>query len=62
MPQVVRVSLQTNGVLLDADWLDMFDALCPDLRIGISSTVTPRAMPGVSATTASLCTRASPPP
>ncbi|MFC6984841.1 radical SAM protein [Streptomyces cirratus] len=36
MPQVVRVSLQTNGVLLDADWLDMFDSLCPDLRIGIS--------------------------
>ncbi|MER7464241.1 radical SAM protein [Streptomyces sp. NPDC097981] len=36
MPQVVRVSLQTNGVLLDADWLDMFDTLCPDLRIGIS--------------------------
>lgn len=36
LPQVVRVSLQTNGVLLDADWLDMFDALCPDLRIGIS--------------------------
>lgn len=36
LPQVVRVTLQTNGVLLDRDWLDMFDDLCPDLRIGIS--------------------------
>ncbi|MFF4650902.1 radical SAM protein [Streptomyces sp. NPDC001380] len=33
---VVRVSLQTNGVLLDGRWLDLFDALYPDLRIGIS--------------------------
>ncbi|MFB6822660.1 radical SAM protein [Streptomyces virginiae] len=36
LPQVVRVSLQTNGVLLDADWLDLFDDLCPDLQIGVS--------------------------
>ncbi|MYZ37119.1 MULTISPECIES: radical SAM protein [unclassified Streptomyces] len=36
LPQVVRVTLQTNGVLLDRDWLDMFDDLCPDLRIGVS--------------------------
>jgi uncharacterized protein len=35
-PQVVRVSLQTNGVLLDEQWLDLFDDLYPDLRIGIS--------------------------
>jgi uncharacterized protein len=36
LPQIVRVTLQTNGVLLDAGWLHMFDALCPDLQIGIS--------------------------
>ncbi|MEV0963703.1 radical SAM protein [Streptomyces sp. NPDC049910] len=36
LPQVVRVTVQTNGVLLDEDWLDMFDELCPDLRIGVS--------------------------
>ncbi|WP_434596642.1 radical SAM protein [Streptomyces sp. A5-4] len=36
LPQVVRVTVQTNGVLLDADWLDMFDGLCPDLQIGVS--------------------------
>lgn len=35
-PSVRRVTLQTNGVLLDAEWLDLFDAYCPDLRIGIS--------------------------
>lgn len=35
-PQVVRVSLQTNGVQLDTDWLDLFDELCPALQIGIS--------------------------
>lgn len=35
-PSVVRVSLQTNGVLLDDAWLDLFERLCPDLRIGIS--------------------------
>lgn len=33
---VVRVSLQTNGVLLDEQWLDLFDALYPGLEIGIS--------------------------
>ncbi len=35
-PSVVRVSLQTNGVQLDEGWLDMFDAVYPQLRIGIS--------------------------
>jgi uncharacterized protein len=35
-PAVVRVSLQTNGVQLDDAWLDLFDSLYPDLRIGIS--------------------------
>ncbi|MGZ0198771.1 radical SAM protein [Streptomyces sp. RM1] len=35
-PRVVRVSLQTNGVLLDEEWLDLFDALYPGLQIGIS--------------------------
>ncbi|MFI9588571.1 radical SAM protein [Streptomyces sp. NPDC052236] len=35
-PNVVRVSLQTNGVLLDAEWLDLFDDLYPGLDIGIS--------------------------
>lgn len=35
-PSVVRVSLQTNGVLLDERWLDLFDAVYPDLEIGIS--------------------------
>ncbi|WP_433530608.1 radical SAM protein [Micromonospora sp. CA-263727] len=35
-PSVVRVSMQTNGVLLDEQWLDLFDALCPSLQVGIS--------------------------
>lgn len=35
-PSVVRVSLQTNGVLLDERWLDLFGAVYPDLEIGIS--------------------------
>nr|WP_227457249.1 radical SAM protein [Micromonospora purpureochromogenes] len=35
-PSVVRVSMQTNGVLLDEQWLDLFDALYPALQIGIS--------------------------
>ncbi|MFB7918042.1 radical SAM protein [Streptomyces sp. NPDC056061] len=35
-PSVVRVSMQTNGVLLDAKWLDLFDAEYPGLQIGIS--------------------------
>jgi uncharacterized protein len=35
-PSVVRVNLQTNGVLLDDAWLDLFDTYCPDIRIGIS--------------------------
>ncbi|MDQ0810174.1 uncharacterized protein QFZ63_001888 [Streptomyces sp. B3I7] len=35
-PTVVRVSLQTNGVQLNEEWLDLFDALYPDLQIGIS--------------------------
>ncbi|MFD6468776.1 radical SAM protein [Streptomyces goshikiensis] len=36
LPQVVRVSMQTNGVQLDGQWLDLFDAVYPQLRIGIS--------------------------
>lgn len=35
-PKVVRVSMQTSGVQLDAAWLDLFDELCPGLQIGIS--------------------------
>ena len=35
-PSVVRVNLQTNGVLLDDAWLDLFDTHYPDMRIGIS--------------------------
>ncbi|MGW0998319.1 radical SAM protein [Streptomyces sp. NPDC002523] len=35
-PNVVRVSLQTHGVLLSDEWLDLFDRLYPDLQIGIS--------------------------
>ncbi|MFF3853562.1 radical SAM protein [Micromonospora sp. NPDC002575] len=35
-PSVVRVSMQTNGVLLDEQWLDLIDALYPNLQIGIS--------------------------
>ncbi len=35
-PSVVRVSLQTNGLRLDESWLDLFDAVYPDLRIGVS--------------------------
>lgn len=35
-PAVVRVSLQTNGLQLDESWLDLFDTVYPDLRIGIS--------------------------
>ncbi|MFK0120123.1 radical SAM protein [Streptomyces sp. NPDC090994] len=35
-PTVHRVHLQTNGVRLDGEWLDLFDAHCPGLHIGIS--------------------------
>jgi uncharacterized protein len=35
-PGVLRVTLQTNGVLLDETWLDLFDELCPSLQIGVS--------------------------
>ncbi|MEU2026215.1 radical SAM protein [Streptomyces sp. NPDC016469] len=35
-PTVHRVHLQTNGVRLDAEWLDLFDAHYPGLHIGIS--------------------------
>jgi len=35
-PNVVRVALQTNGLSLDDSWLDLFDAHCPNLSIGIS--------------------------
>ncbi|MEU9623319.1 radical SAM protein [Streptomyces sp. NPDC048155] len=33
---VHQVHLQTNGVRLDAEWLDLFDAHYPSLHIGIS--------------------------
>ncbi|MFJ9378887.1 radical SAM protein [Streptomyces sp. NPDC101455] len=36
MEQVINVTLQTNGVQLDAEWLDLFEAVYPQLRIGIS--------------------------
>lgn len=35
-PNVIRVSMQTNGVRLDDDWLDLFDVHYPGLEIGIS--------------------------
>lgn len=35
-PDVVRMSMQTNGLLLDDAWLDLFDARCPSLEIGLS--------------------------
>ncbi|MET7290832.1 radical SAM protein [Streptomyces griseoloalbus] len=35
-PTVHRVHLQTNGVRLDGEWLDLFDAHYPGLHIGIS--------------------------
>ncbi|MFI1445237.1 radical SAM protein [Streptomyces fructofermentans] len=35
-PTVHRVHLQTNGVRLDGEWLDLFDAHYPSLHIGIS--------------------------
>ncbi|MGW5096298.1 radical SAM protein [Streptomyces nodosus] len=35
-PRVVRVSMQTNGVQLDEEWLDLFDNTYPGLQIGIS--------------------------
>lgn len=33
---IVRLSLQTNGTLLDDAWLDLFDELAPTLELGIS--------------------------
>jgi uncharacterized protein len=35
-PTVVRVSIQTNALALDAEWLDLFDSCYPEIRIGIS--------------------------
>ncbi|MFF8618207.1 radical SAM protein, partial [Streptomyces sp. NPDC015350] len=35
-PSVVRVSMQTNGVLLDDAWLGLFESVYPGLRIGVS--------------------------
>ncbi|WP_052270227.1 radical SAM protein [Streptomyces sp. MUSC 125] len=35
-PNVIGVSLQTNGLRLDDTWLDLFDRHYPDLEIGIS--------------------------
>ncbi|MFD0347211.1 radical SAM protein [Kitasatospora aburaviensis] len=36
LPRVVRITLQTNGVLLDEGWLDLFEDLCPTLHVGVS--------------------------
>jgi uncharacterized protein len=33
---VRRVSMQTNGVLIDDEWLDIFDEIVPGLHIGVS--------------------------
>lgn len=35
-PNVIRVSLQTNGLQLDDTWLDLFEQHYPELEIGIS--------------------------
>ncbi|HEV2347005.1 MAG TPA: radical SAM protein [Actinocrinis sp.] len=35
-PTVVRVSIQTNALALDTEWLDLFDSCYPGIRIGIS--------------------------
>ncbi|MET7952198.1 radical SAM protein [Micromonospora sp. NPDC005324] len=35
-PNVVRVSIQTNALLLDDAWLDLIDAHYPNLEIGVS--------------------------
>ncbi len=35
-PKVCRVSMQTNGIQLDDEWLDIFAELVPDLYLGIS--------------------------
>ncbi|GAA4838841.1 radical SAM protein [Kitasatospora terrestris] len=61
-PNVVRVALQTNGVLLDAEWLDLFDELCLALRIGISLDGDAEATPGASVTTGARSIRGSPLP
>jgi uncharacterized protein len=39
-PSVVRVSMQTNGVLLDEQWLDLLDALYPGLQTASSAAHT----------------------
>jgi uncharacterized protein len=35
-PTVVRVSMQTNAVALDDEWLDLFEECYPQLKLGIS--------------------------
>ncbi|MFD6247810.1 radical SAM protein [Streptomyces roseolus] len=35
-PSVIRVSMQTNGTLLDDAWLDLFESAYPGLGIGVS--------------------------
>ena len=35
-PNVKRVSMQTNGVQIDDEWLDMFDEIMPSLHVGVS--------------------------
>lgn len=35
-PSVTRVTMQTNAIRLDEEWLDLFDEVAPDLHIGVS--------------------------
>lgn len=35
-PTVVRVSMQTNAVALDNEWLDLFEDCYPQLKLGVS--------------------------
>lgn len=35
-PTVVRISMQTNAVALDDEWLDLFEECYPQLKLGIS--------------------------
>ncbi|WP_067854036.1 radical SAM/SPASM domain-containing protein [Nocardia shimofusensis] len=36
LPTVVRVTMQTNAVRLDDEWLDLFDEAYPGLHLGVS--------------------------
>ncbi len=39
----VKVSMQTNGILLDESWIDFFEQEWPDIEIGISLDGDPSA-------------------